>query len=150
MNYKFFYFVGVPRFASRILFAAAGLTENDIIKPFWQLFFIFYISPSKQVWLSETYKIKKGRLSDLYNLYFVGVPRFELGTSCSQSRRTNRAVLHPEAFSFRNCDCKVTAFLRICKQFCEKLIGIFKNSGKMNKNGLWIVCKWGVRVVKQH
>ena len=39
-------FPGVPRFAARILCAAAGLTENDIIKPFWQLFFIFYISPS--------------------------------------------------------------------------------------------------------
>ena len=29
-------------------------------------------------------------------LIFVGVPRFELGTPCSQSRCANRAALHPE------------------------------------------------------
>ncbi len=27
--------------------------------------------------------------------YFVGTPRFELGVSCSQSRRDNRTTLHP-------------------------------------------------------
>ena len=27
---------------------------------------------------------------------FVGVPGFEPGTSCSQSRRANRTALHPE------------------------------------------------------
>ena len=29
-------------------------------------------------------------------LFFVGVARFELATSCSQSRRDDRATLHPE------------------------------------------------------
>ena len=54
--------------------------------------------------------------------YFVGVPRFELGTSCSQSRRTNRAVLHPECCSFRFCDCKVRVFIWIVQIFqCKNL-----------------------------
>ena len=38
---------------------------------------------------------KKPNLKKL-NLVFVGVARFELATSCSQSRRDNRATLHPE------------------------------------------------------
>ena len=29
-------------------------------------------------------------------LFYVGVPGFEPGTSCSQSRRANRTALHPE------------------------------------------------------
>lgn len=46
--------------------------------------------------------------------YFVGVPRFELGTSCSQSRRTNRAVLHPEdAVPFGYAIAKVMHFRQI-------------------------------------
>ena len=31
--------------------------------------------------------------------FFVGVPGFEPGTSCSQSRRANRTALHPERCS---------------------------------------------------
>ena len=31
----------------------------------------------------------------------VGMPRFELGVSCSQSRRDNRTTLHPEDFSLK-------------------------------------------------
>ena len=34
---------------------------------------------------------------------FVGVAGFEPATSCSQSRRDNRATLHPEN-SFKNCN----------------------------------------------
>ena len=32
--------------------------------------------------------------------FFVGVPGFEPGTSCSQSRRANRTALHPEKRCF--------------------------------------------------
>ena len=42
----------------------------------------------------------KKRVSDFYSLkpliLLVGVARFELATSCSQSRRDNRATLYPE------------------------------------------------------
>lgn len=30
------------------------------------------------------------------DVHMVGIPGFEPGTSCSQSRHTNRTVLHPE------------------------------------------------------
>ena len=33
--------------------------------------------------------------------FFVGVAGFEPATSCSQSRRDNRATLHPETFGFQ-------------------------------------------------
>ena len=32
----------------------------------------------------------------MQSFLFVGVARFELATSCSQSRRDNRATLYPE------------------------------------------------------
>lgn len=34
-----------------------------------------------------------------YRLYFVGVARFELATSWPQTRRDNRATLHPDGLS---------------------------------------------------
>lgn len=34
------------------------------------------------------------------SLLFVGVPRFELGTPCSQSRCANRTALHPVQMAF--------------------------------------------------
>ncbi len=34
--------------------------------------------------------------AELRNHRFVGTPRFELGISCSQSRRDNRTTLYPE------------------------------------------------------
>ena len=43
--------------------------------------------------------------------FLVGVPRFELGTPCSQSRCANRTALHPdcvELFSF--CGAKILHF----------------------------------------
>ena len=41
---------------------------------------------------------KKGHKKTLQNagLYLVGMARFELATSWSQTRRDNRATLHPE------------------------------------------------------
>ncbi len=37
----------------------------------------------------------------IFNLskHFVGVPGFEPGASCSQSRRANRTALHPETIN---------------------------------------------------
>ena len=58
--------------------------------------------------------------------YFVGVPRFELGTSCSQSRRTNRAVLHPEdAVPFGFAIAKLGYLSGLCKYFNAKICIIF-------------------------
>ncbi len=43
------------------------------------------------------------------SLFLVGVPRFELGTPCSQSRCANRTALHPEVTApvSRNCGAKL-------------------------------------------
>ena len=41
--------------------------------------------------------------------WLVGMARFELTTSCSQSRHSNRAELHPAHFLFES-ECKGTAF----------------------------------------
>jgi hypothetical protein len=40
------------------------------------------------------------RISERLDFTGVGVARFELATSCSQSRRDNRATLHPEGALF--------------------------------------------------
>ena len=50
------------------------------------------------------------------NLFFVGVPGFEPGTSCSQSRHTNRTVLHPETH-FVKRGHKSTIYSSILKTF---------------------------------
>ena len=42
--------------------------------------------------------------------WLVGVPGFEPGTSCSQSRRANRTALHPESDWFSKSDAKVQLF----------------------------------------
>ena len=61
--------------------------------------------------LTDNYNDKKERsdneISPLSHL--VGMARFELTTSCSQSRHSNRAELHPAHFLFES-DCKGTAF----------------------------------------
>ena len=44
--------------------------------------------------------LNKKRL-DLIKPFSVGVPRFELGTPCSQSRCANRTALHPEKLQKR-------------------------------------------------
>ena len=55
----------------------------------------------------------------------VGVPRFELGTPCSQSRCANRTALHPECKSFPQMRCKDSHFFLICQvneefsNFCD-------------------------------
>ena len=59
----------------------------------------------KKQYLSIT---KKGLIAQAF---LVGVPRFELGTPCSQSRCANRTALHPdcvELFSF--CGAKILHF----------------------------------------
>ena len=50
-------------------------------------------------------------LKDIHNLLSVGVPRFERGTPCSQSRCANRTALHPETFKRH----KGTHYISICK-----------------------------------
>ena len=50
----------------------------------------------------------------------VGMARFELTTSCSQSRHSNRAELHPAHFLFES-ECKGTAFFDMTKYFEEKM-----------------------------
>ena len=55
---------------------------------------------------------------------FVGVPGFEPGTSCSQSRRANRTALHPVAL--RLSGAKVVQVERSAKQktdfFCLRFL----------------------------
>ena len=46
--------------------------------------------------------------------FLVGIPGFEPGTLCSQSRCANRTALHPVAFELR---CKGTAIFLFCKFF---------------------------------
>ena len=46
----------------------------------------------------------------------VGVAGFELATPCSQSRYTNRTVLHPESF-FSKRGCKSTILSRYYQNF---------------------------------
>ena len=46
----------------------------------------------------------------------VGVPGFEPGTLCSQSRCANRTALHPESF----CECKGRQKNGFCKLFDKK------------------------------
>ena len=43
----------------------------------------------------ENHKTKKEEHPDGYSSFFVGVAGFEPATSCSQSRRDDRATLHP-------------------------------------------------------
>ena len=57
----------------------------------------------------------------------VGVPRFELGTPCSQSRCANRTALHPELLSvFLNCGAK----LRIYFEMTSNLEKFFQKTFK--------------------
>lgn len=53
----------------------------------------------------------------LSSLNYVGVPRFELGTPCSQSRCANRAALHPENSFLLNCGAKLQRISHISKHF---------------------------------
>ena len=38
----------------------------------------------------------------MYLFFYVGVPGFEPGTPCSQSRCANRTALHPEGFYLKS------------------------------------------------
>lgn len=48
--------------------------------------------------------------------FIVGIPGFEPGTPCSQSRCANRTALHP-AIIFK---CKGTTYFEICNTFRKK------------------------------
>ena len=59
----------------------------------------------------------------------VGVPRFELGTPCSQSRCANRTALHPEnTFVFQK-RCKDSVIFLFRQIFCP-LFYYVESSGK--------------------
>ena len=64
-------------------------------------------------------EIKFDMLDIQHFAFFVGVPGFEPGTSCSQSRRANRTALHPEALFFKS-DAKVQLFLILTSVLSEK------------------------------
>ncbi len=49
--------------------------------------------------------------------FIVGIPGFEPGTPCSQSRCANRTALHP-AIIFK---CKGTTYFEICNTFLKKI-----------------------------
>ena len=55
-------------------------------------------------------------LKDIHNLLSVGVPRFERGTPCSQSRCANRTALHPETFKRH----KGTHYISICNPIAPR------------------------------
>ena len=57
------------------------------------------IEPSQPHLCTELYLHRHNWLG-CYNWFTVGILRFELRTSCSQSRHTNRTVLHPEFSGF--------------------------------------------------
>ena len=61
--------------------------------------------------LTDDYNDKKERSDNEITplSHLVGMARFELTTSCSQSRHSNRAELHPAHFLFES-GCKGTAF----------------------------------------
>lgn len=67
---------------------------------------------------------KRGINQTVGTSFLVGVPGFEPGTLCSQSRCANRAALHPEHF----CDCKGTQKNVICKFFRTNFRFIFRRS----------------------
>ena len=56
------------------------------------------------------------KLKDIHNLLSVGVPRFERGTPCSQSRCANRTALHPETFKRH----KGTHYISICNPIAPR------------------------------
>ena len=49
--------------------------------------------------------------------FIVGIPGFEPGTPCSQSRCANRTALHP-AIIFK---CKGTTYFEICNTFRKNI-----------------------------
>ena len=49
--------------------------------------------------------------------FIVGIPGFEPGTPCSQSRCANRTALHP-AIIFK---CKGTTYFEICNTFQKNI-----------------------------
>ena len=56
---------------------------------------------------------------DTFLLYFVGIPGFEPGTLCSQSRCANRTALHPEETLLISV-CKYKGFFLYYQIFYSK------------------------------
>ena len=70
----------------------------------------------KRSWSSKTF-FERSRGEAPFNL-FVGTPRFELGISCSQSRRDNRTTLYPVRYvSFgKKKDASADVFLFLAEK----------------------------------
>ena len=70
------------------------------LKPKWQWTLINTLQnlkiKKKLILLDEKTPLIKDNNLTISVFLFVGVPGFEPGTSCSQSRRANRTALHPE------------------------------------------------------
>ena len=64
-------------------------------------------------------------------VFLVGVPGFEPGTPCSQSRCANRTALHPE----ENCFMSANLSLRsCCSHLAGAKIGLFSSQSKFKSN----------------
>lgn len=73
------------------------------------------------------------KLKDIHNLLSVGVPRFERGTPCSQSRCANRTALHPETFKRH----KGTHYISICNPIApRKPLGGGDKRGRSDPGGI--------------
>ena len=76
--------------------------------------------------------------------FIVGIPGFEPGTPCSQSRCANRTALHP-AIIFK---CKGTTYFEICNTFPKKYFCFCWNHSKKTarrspKEQALVVLLWG-------
>ena len=88
--------------------------------------------------------------------FIVGIPGFEPGTPCSQSRCANRTALHP-AIIFK---CKGTTYFEICNTFRKKYFcpcwNHSKKRGKASaskqQNNWWVTKIWmsPVRAILLH
>ena len=77
------------------------------------------------------------KLKDIHNLLSVGVPRFERGTPCSQSRCANRTALHPETFKRHKGTRKGTHYISICNPIApRKPLGGGDKRGRSDPGGI--------------
>ena len=94
---------------------------------------------------AKTFDKKKKEMLEQSNISFiVGIPGFESGTPCSQSRCANRTALHP-AIIFK---CKGTTYFEICNTFRKKYFCFCWNHSKKTarrspKGQIKLVLLWG-------
>ena len=71
-----------------------GCDAKEKPVPIGACVFLFWLT--YESFTFNIYKTKKPIIKNDYWLFFVGVAGFEPATSASQTRRDNRATLHPE------------------------------------------------------